>query len=203
MRYRKIFFWVFITLHFGLVLTQNFVQCMKSQSDLYYKEKSFYPTLDQWLNYGIYHLSIFNTYQTLSGTNTAYSFFAPQVCGHLEPFFQVYEDGKRIQEHYNVTLTTAEANQRFKTVFMNHLEKLDEFMDGKKPEELKRNLDYRLIDLRMHALSSHVLNMIGQGDQIESGLYLYSTTDLLSFCDEKQPLYPSFTKVMSYDYCLN
>lgn len=203
MKFRKIIFWGAVIFHFGLLVSQNFVQCMKTQSDLYYKEKSFYTNLDHQLNRGLYHLSAFNTYQTLSGTNTAYSFFAPQVCGHLEPFFQIYNDGKKIQEHYNVTLTTAEANQRFKTIFTTHLEKLDEFIEGEKQEKLKDNLDYRILDLKMHALSAHILNEVGQGDQVESGLYLYSTTDVITFCDDKQPLYPSFQKVMSYDYCLN
>ncbi|PHI19603.1 hypothetical protein CEQ90_12060 [Lewinellaceae bacterium SD302] len=184
-------------------MLQNILQCTKSHFDLYYSEKDFYEEADEMIMNGIGFLENFELLKELSGTNTAYGFYAPQVCGHLEPFFKVYEGDKTVVDHYNLTLKTSEASMRFSAIFGDNLERIDKLLDGKEEEEVKSDLDYRLLDLKMHSLSTTVRNLVGVGNRIEAGLYFYSTSSVTDYCVEGIGLQPSFLKTINYDYKIN
>ncbi len=160
-RVLKVLFVGAMVFHFGLMIAFNITQCMKTHWDLYNSKDPAYAKVDETTMSLMRSLSVFYNYQNLTGTNTAYAFYAPQVCGHLEPFFQVYQGEEKIKEHYNIALKTAEAGLRLEAVFGGNLERLEDIVKLKDEKEAREKIDYRLLDIKMHSLATRVLNQIG------------------------------------------
>lgn len=190
--------------HIGLMLLFNLTNSLQSHLELYYEDRAFYPKTQHLLNQVKTFINRFSLYQTLSGTDTGYGFYAPQVSSHIEPFFDLYQSEQMVSSHFNLTFHNHEAALRFESVFDQHLEKLDELMEGKKLGELNDNLYYRFLDLRVHSLSTSVLNYQPiPADRVRATLYLYEVPPLYAYTRMNEPLTPTYLKTFDYEYQLN
>ena len=146
------------------------------------------------------------SWQLLTGTRTGYGFYAPQVSSHIEPFFDIYHDEAMVSPYFRLTFSTHEAGLRFQTVFDQHLEKLDQLLAGKELDSINTDLYYRSLDLRVHSLSTSVLNLLPAGidaNRVRASLYLYEVPPLYAVTRLREPFRQAFLKTFDYDYRLH
>ena len=205
-RFLQLPFWpiALLSLHFGLVFIFNLTNSLDSHLELYAKEKPWYPKAMSMIHHIHAVLAPFKPYRMVTGTDTGYGFYAPQVSSHIEPFFDLYRGDELVSPYFRLTFTTHEAALRFQTVFDTHLQKLDEVLGGKDLTSVNENIYYRSLDLRIHSLSTSVLNRqdAKAADRIRAYLYLYDVPSLYACTKLSEPFRPKFFKTFDYEYRL-
>lgn len=137
-----------------------------------YKENIFSKITNKLSDF--YPIRYFNT-QT--GFDTGYGFFAPNVASDFLFIFKIYDKNNNLVKIENgVQLKTKESNLRFQTINTMYLDKL------KKKEDKNYNEKYnKYLDVIMKQVTKFIKNKYPNNYDVKTSLYLYDFPSIKKF----------------------